>query len=168
MRTLLTSALLATLLLPSIGFAQSSTSTATTTSQSSNSSSGAGTALLIGAGVTAGVVAAKALSSGISGPPGISFGGRVLTALPCISPLGPSLAITIKPAGVFPINYIWTPATLTKPTQLSVPTPGGQVLGIADIPYACWNPIKGGLFGLFTFLSYSYGLRMQIVGTSPY
>ncbi len=164
MRILLT-ALLIPLLFPSGALVQAAaTTTATSTAQSSSSGSGIGTAVAVGVGVAAGV---SLLSSGFSAP-AISFGGRVITELPCISPLGPSLVITIRPAGVFPVSYIWTPATITKPTPASIPTIGGQVLGLADIPYACWNPIKGGLFGLFTFFSYSYGLRMQMVGTSPY
>jgi uncharacterized membrane protein YgcG len=95
-----------------------------------------------------------------------SFGGRVLTVLPCISPLGPSLVVTVRTATVIPLvkSYIWTPATITK--LVGPPVPGGQVLGLADVPYACWNPVKGGLFGLFTFLSYSYGQRMTYIGTS--
>lgn len=158
--------LLASLLSPAAALQAAATSTATTTSQTNSSGSGIGTAVGVAAGIGVAALGASLLSGGGLG--GISFGGRVISELPCISPLGPSLAITIQPAGVFPINYIWTPATITKPTQASIPTLGGQVLGIADIPYACWNPIKGGFLGLFTFLSYSYGLRMQIVGTSPY
>lgn len=159
--------LFAVALLPINGLAQAAaTSTATSTAQTGSSGSGAGVAVGVAAGIGVAAIGANLLSGGGIG--GISFGGRVISELPCISPLGPSLAITIKPAGLFPISYIWTPATITKPTQASIPTIGGQVLGIADIPYACWNPIKGGLFGLFTFLSYSYGLRMQVVGTSFY
>ncbi|HWB33824.1 MAG TPA: hypothetical protein VG753_00670 [Candidatus Paceibacterota bacterium] len=86
--------------------------------------------------------------------------------MPCISPLGPSLVVTVKGTGVTSLvkNYIWTPLTVTE--LVGPPVPGGQILGLADIPYACWNPIKGGLFGLFTFFSYSYGQRMTYIGTS--
>ncbi len=95
-----------------------------------------------------------------------SFGGRIVSEAPCISPLGPSLVVGVKSTGINPIvkNYIWTPATITM--LVGPPILGGQILGIADIPFACWNPIKGGLFGLFTFLSYSYGQRMTYIGTS--
>ena len=98
----------------------------------------------------------------------IPFGGKVTTVLPCISPLGPSLHVTISSAriGAFgaPEMYIWTPATITK--LVGPPLPKGQALGTADIPYFCWNVISGGFFGLFSAFSYLYGLRMQTVGTS--
>lgn len=87
---------------------------------------------------------------------GFSFGGRVLAVVPCVSAFGPSLHVTIKPAGVFSTTYIWTPATFTL--LVGPPrTPGQQVLGIADIPYVCFV----GKFPL-------YGLRMQLVGTSAF
>jgi hypothetical protein len=93
-----------------------------------------------------------------------SFGGRVTSVIPCISPLGPALWISIVPAGVFPVSYIWTPATITKldgpPTHV-----GQQVLGLADVPFACWNVTSGGLFGLFDVFSYLYGLRITTIGT---
>lgn len=54
-----------------------------------------------------------------------SFGGRVLSIIPCA--LG--LHVTIQPAGVFPISYIWTPATLTF--LYGPPRPGVQLLGSA-------------------------------------
>ena len=93
-----------------------------------------------------------------------SFGGKVLTSEPCISPLGPSLAVTIKPAGVFPISYIWTPLTITN--LVGPPIPGGQVIGTADIPFACWTITRGGFLGLVNIFSYSFGLRMFYIGTS--
>lgn len=85
---------------------------------------------------------------------GVSFGGRIVTVIPCISVLGPSLHVTIVPAGLFPTSYIWTPATLTF---LAGPprNPGQQVLGVADIPYTC-------AVGKIPF----FGLRMQMIGTS--
>lgn len=95
---------------------------------------------------------------------GISFGGRVVTVLPCLSVLGPSLHVTIVPAGVFPTMYIWTPATITK--LVGPPVPGGQILGKADVPFACWNLLTGGFLGLFPVFSFLYGLRMQEIGTS--
>ena len=79
-----------------------------------------------------------------------SFGGRVLTVTPCSS----GLYVTIFPAGIFPIAYIWTPATITfsaGPPR----TPGQQILGLYDIPYVCFV----GKVPLF-------GLRMFMVGTS--
>jgi hypothetical protein len=95
-----------------------------------------------------------------------SFGGQVLTVLPCIGPLGPSTIVTVRTANTIPLvkSYIWTPETVTK--LAGPPLPGSQIVGLADIPYVCWNPVKGGLFGLFTFLSYSYGQRMTYIGTS--
>ena len=88
---------------------------------------------------------------------GFSFGGRIIKVVPCVSGLGPSLHVPIKPAGVFAPMYIWTPATLTGlfgPPR----TIGQQVLGIADIPYVCVIPVKPPII--------LPGLRMQIVGTS--
>jgi hypothetical protein len=63
----------------------------------------------------------------------ISFGGRVVSVIPCT--LG--LHITIVPAGAIPVNYIWTPGTITG--LVGPPrTPGQQVLGIAaPLPIAC-------------------------------
>ena len=88
---------------------------------------------------------------------GFSFGGRVIKVIPCVSGLGPSLHVTIRPAGVFAPMYIWTPATFTglfgPPRNI-----GQQVLGIADVPYVCVIPV--------TPLIILPGLRMQIVGTS--
>jgi len=98
------------------------------------------------------------------GTPGISFGGRVVTVIPCLSIFGPSLHVTIIPAGVFPTAYIWTPATITK--LIGPPVPGGQILGKADVPFACWNIVSGGFLGLFSVFSFLYGLRMQEIGTS--
>ena len=90
---------------------------------------------------------------------GISFGGRVLSAIPCS---GGMLQVTIKPAGRFPIFYIWTPATVTK--LVGPPTLGGQVLGLADFPWVCF--IGGG--GFFSSPIPLFGLRMQVVGTSRF
>jgi hypothetical protein len=86
---------------------------------------------------------------------GTSFGGRVVAAVPCLSPLGPSIWFTVVPASFYPvINFIWTPATVT---YLAGPVNhiGQQVLGVADIPYAC----KVGTIPFF-------GQRVQIEGTS--
>ena len=91
---------------------------------------------------------------------GISFGGRVTSAIPCLSTLGPSLHVTIFPAGRFPISYIWTSATITK--LAGPPTRVGQsILGLADIPFSCFIP---GFF--FIPPTFFFGLRMQFVGTS--
>lgn len=85
---------------------------------------------------------------------GTSFGGRIVALTPCLSALGPSIWFTIIPAGFFPISYIWTPLSVTymagPPTHI-----GQQILGVADIPYAC----KVGPVFLF-------GQRVQIQGTS--
>lgn len=98
-----------------------------------------------------------------------SFGGRILSSEPCISPLGPSILVRILSARDsdlgFPVNYIYTPATVVVTAAL--PVPGGQVLGLADIPYLCWTITKGGLFGLFNVFSYSYGTRMTYVSVTP-
>ncbi len=85
----------------------------------------------------------------------LSFGGRVVTAIPCASFLGPSLYVTIVPAGLFPVSYIWTPATLTfsaGPPR----TPNQQILGLYDVPFVCTT--AGAPF---------FGFRMFMVGTSP-
>lgn len=153
---------------PLAAFAQSSTSTATTSQSSGSGSTGA--LIGIGVGVGVGVAALSALSSSGAAPVGLSsFGGRVISATPCISPLGPAIFTVIRSSKLSDLgrtrNYIWTPATITK--MAGPPShPGQEILGLADVPYACWNPFKGGLFGLFTFLKYSYGQRMTLVGTS--
>lgn len=85
-----------------------------------------------------------------------SFGGRITSVIPCTA----GLWMTIVPAGTFPsLSFIWTPATLT----FSAGPPrnvGQQVLGVADIPFVCFygSPTPVPLFGL----------RMQMVGTSPF
>ncbi|TSC68471.1 MAG: hypothetical protein G01um101456_626 [Parcubacteria group bacterium Gr01-1014_56] len=89
---------------------------------------------------------------------GISFGGRVLFVVPCS---GGMRQITILPAGRFPISYIWTPFTITK--SVGPPVPGGQVYGIADVPFVCF--VGGG--GFFSSPVPLFGLRMYVVGTSP-
>jgi hypothetical protein len=88
---------------------------------------------------------------------GISFGGRVLTVIPCT---GGMLHVTIAPAGVFPAAYIWTPATITN--LVGPPVPGGQILGIADVPFVCFVGV-----GFFSSGIPLFGLRMQYIGTSP-
>lgn len=88
----------------------------------------------------------------------ISFGGRVATVIPCISGLGPSLHVTIVPAGIMPVTYIWTPATLTF-TAGPPRNPGQQLLGLADVPFFCTigtPPVP------------LFGLRMFMVGTSAF
>lgn len=102
------------------------------------------------------VVAAFLLTPSSAGAQflGTSFGGRVIASIPCVSPLGPSLHVTIAPSGIFSPVYIWTPATLTytygPPTR-----PGQQVLGLADVPFGC-------MVGTLPL----YGQRMTMVGTS--
>ena len=88
---------------------------------------------------------------------GTSFGGRVLFIVPCS---GPMYQVTIRPAGKFPISYIYTPTTITN--LVGPPLPGMQVLGIADIPFVCF--IGGGFFSSPIPV---FGLRMFVIGTSP-
>lgn len=84
----------------------------------------------------------------------LSFGGRVIAVIPCKSVLGPSLHVTILPAGAFPVMYIWTPATITfsaGPPR----TIGQKILGLYDVPFFCTVGFKP-----------FFGLRMFLVGTS--
>ncbi len=90
---------------------------------------------------------------------GFSFGGRIVAVVPCS---GGMRHVTIAPAGVFPVTYIWTPTTVTY--SVGRPRfPGQQILGVADIPFVCF--IGGG--GIFSSPIPLYGFRMQTVGTSP-
>jgi len=93
--------------------------------------------------------------SALFGPSSLStsFGGRIISVLPCEEGF---FFVTIIPAGVFPISYVWTPGTITK---LAGPprTPGQQILGLADTPITCT------VFGFLTLVAQ----RMQMVGTSP-
>jgi hypothetical protein len=92
---------------------------------------------------------------------GTSFGGRVVSVLPCLSPLGPSLQVNIAPAGGFSTSYIWTPATVTF--MAGPPNhPGQQNLGVADIPFACVIPSPFFFIPALTL----FGQRMQFIGTS--
>jgi hypothetical protein len=86
---------------------------------------------------------------------GISFGGKVISSIPCMSAFGPSLYVITAPAPfTFVTPLIWTPATITK--LIGPPaSPGQQVLGVADVPFVC----KIGVAVLS-------GMRMQLVGTS--
>lgn len=109
--------------------------------------------------VVAGLIAAAVLVTPFAASAfGFSFGGRVVSVVPCISVAGPSLHVTIIPAGLAQsVLYIWTPLTLTF--SYGPPhNPGQQVLGLADIPFACYIPATPPIF--------LYGLRMQMVGTS--
>jgi len=92
---------------------------------------------------------------------GTSFGGRILSVLPCLSPFGPSLQVNILPAGGVSTSYIWTPATITF---LAGPPnhPGQQILGVADIPFACVIPSPFFFIPAVTL----FGQRMQFIGTS--
>lgn len=90
-----------------------------------------------------------------------SFGGRVLTVVPCSTGGLPGLHITIFPAGLFPVSYIWTPYTATKLYGPPI-LPGQQVLGLADTPFVCFI----GFGGFFSSPIPLYGLRMTMVGTS--
>jgi len=61
-----------------------------------------------------------------------SFGGKVITVVPCT--LG--WHITIVPAGVFPVSYILPP--LTRGGFFGLPRPGRAILGTAyPMPTAC-------------------------------
>jgi hypothetical protein len=112
--------------------------------------------LLLGKVLCAALLVVVAAAPSAVSAAGLSFGGRIVAVIPCMSAFGPSLHVTIKPAGVFSTTYIWTPATFTL--MVGPPrTLGQQVLGIADIPYVCFV----GKFPL-------YGLRMQLVGTSAF
>lgn len=87
-----------------------------------------------------------------------SFGGRVTWVEFC---LDGSIFVIIQPAGLFPVNYIWTPYTITQ--KFGPPTtPGQQVLGLSDLPWVC--VIDEG--GLFSGPELRFGFRMFMVGTS--
>ena len=98
----------------------------------------------------------------------IPFGGKVSAVVPCISPLGPSLHVTVSSAriGSFgaPEFYIWTPATVTK--LVGPPLPGGQILGNADIPYFCWHVISAGFFVFLSAFFCLCGLWVLFLGPS--
>lgn len=89
-----------------------------------------------------------------------SFGGKVISVVPCS---GGMLHVTIIPAGIQPITYIWTPLTITKLVGPPV-APGMQVLGLYDVPFVCFLKISR-FFGN-TFIPL-FGFRMTTVGTSP-
>jgi hypothetical protein len=87
-----------------------------------------------------------------------SFGGRVTWVEFC---LDGSIFIIIEPSGLFPVNYIWTPYTITQ--KFGPPTTKGQqVLGLFDLPWVC--VIDEG--GLFSGPELRFGFRMFLVGTS--
>lgn len=157
-QTLISSSLIIVLLVaPGYVEAQSTTTATTSNNASSNTGSRSNTALNIGLGVGAGLLGLSLLSSlGSAAMPGrTSFGGRIAAVIPCTA----GLWITIVPAGVFPVSYIWTPATITY-TAGPPRNIGQQVLGTADIPFVCF-------YGSPTPVPL-YGLRMQMVGTSPF
>lgn len=136
---------------------------ATESNEQGGGSGGMGVALLgIAGALGLTYLAVNLLSDAAS--PGFSFGGRIIAITPCLSALGPSVWVTLKPSGLLlpPFMYIWTPATLTSlvPPVPSLPPRniGQQLLGRFDVPYACVVP-----FPPFVF----YGLRMQVMGASP-
>lgn len=145
-------------------------SAGTDASSSGGSSGGIGTLLALGALGIAAVVGLSFLTSGATtvaaeaagNVTGFSFGGRIIAIAPCVSALGPSVFVTLKPASPLlpPFMYIWTPATLTNivPPVPSLPPRniGQQILGRFDIPYVCF-------IGFYPL----YGLRMQMMGISP-
>lgn len=92
-----------------------------------------------------------------AGAVGVSFGGRVLSVLPCTGGLFHVTILAFR-LGVIPSfePYIWTPATVTKLYGPPLVV-GQQLLGVADVPLVC-NVIASPLF--------LPGLRMQTVGTS--
>ncbi|MES2006569.1 MAG: hypothetical protein V4436_00505 [Patescibacteria group bacterium] len=157
------------LLSPIATFAQANASSSQSASTQS-SGNGIGTAIGVGVGVAAGALIFNALASSASKATGIPFGGRVATIIPCLVGVVPALHVTIVPArasaalGVTPKlePYIYTAGTITylagPPTH-----PGQEILGKADIPFACFIPVPGFFFTTFIPL---YGLRMQQVGTS--
>ena len=136
------------------------TSTRSNPGGSGGGSNGLGLAIGIGAGLFGLGLLTSLGSSGLAIPSArasLSFGGRVVAVVPCVSGFGQSLFVVIRPAGVFAPAYIWTPLTITK--LVGPPrTIGQQVLGRADIPFVCFIPAKPPIP--------LYGLRMQVVGTS--
>gem|GEM_PF-3150214 len=138
--------------------ATATTTVATSTIATGSSSSSGSNGLAVGIGVGVGVgLAAYALFSPASSLLLKSFGGRVVASVPCVSSLGPSLFVTIVPAGIFAPTYIWTPLTITN-TYGPPRNPGQHILGLADIPFVCWIPTTPPIF--------LYGLRMSTIGTS--
>lgn len=100
-------------------------------------------------------LAASLLAPLAASATGASFGGRVVAMVPCLSPLGPSVWLTIVPASFYPVtSFIWTPLTIT---YLAGPIThiGQQVLGVADTPFSCF-------VGKVPF----FGQRIQLMGTS--
>ena len=94
---------------------------------------------------------------------GVGFGGRVVSVIPCLSPLGPAFQINIIPAPKSQVSYIYLlpPATITY--RNGPPThPGQSILGVADIPFTCFIP--SGFLGLFPIPL--VGQRIQMIGTS--
>jgi hypothetical protein len=130
----------------------------TTTSAAQSVNSSANNAALVTAGFAGG--AALLLSTQLLSPvvPKLtSFGGKIVSVIPCS---GGMVHVTIVPAGLFPVQYIWTPFTITKLYGAPI-HPGQQLVGLADVPFVCF--IGGGIFTSPTPL---YGLRMTTVGTS--
>lgn len=139
---------------PSVALMQTTSTTTPVQMNTSGNNNGA----LIAAGVAGGaalLIGSQLLSPAV--PKLTSFGGRIVSVIPCS---GGMLHVTIVPAGLFPVQYIWTPFTITK---LYGPPlhPGQQLLGLADVPFVCF--IGGGFFSSPVPL---YGLRMTTVGTS--
>lgn len=88
----------------------------------------------------------------------VPFGGKIIAVEPCVSPAG-ALYVTIVPAGKHPINFIWTPATVTLgagPPR----SPGQNLLGRA-------LPGQGFCIkSFFPFFALPGSLFMMMVGTS--
>ena len=124
-----------------------------------------GIAAIVGLSLLAGgTVAATAVSTVSSAATPVSFGGRIVALLPCMSALGPSIWVQLAPSSPLypPYEYIWTPATLLSitPPVPSIPPshPGQDILGRFDIPYFCVTVAPPFFY---------YGLRMQTEGVSP-
>lgn len=118
----------------------------------------AGLALLGGATVAAPVAAAAATAGSVGKELLLkSFGGRIVSINYCIHG---AININILPAGLFPISYVWSPATLTFPPWQPPNHIGQEVLGLA-------NPIPIPCVGFGTHPPIWMGLNMFMVGTSP-
>jgi hypothetical protein len=96
-------------------------------------------------GILSYIAAIFTLVAGLSAPlsaaaVGFSFGGRLVSPPVLCANIPGSYLVTILPAGVKGIFYIYTPGlTLGLPPV----HPGQEILGIADVPLVC-----NGLLGL--------------------
>lgn len=96
--------------------------------------------------------------------PGVSFGGRIISVVPCLYRGVPAEQVRIiRAGGWIASTYIWS--SVTTITKLAgPPILGGQVLGLAGFFVdACTIPGTG-LFGVPIPL---FGFPMFYIGTSP-